>query len=200
MTDNLKYREVVEYYDGTGSSAPLLRRDFAMAPGSPLTRRHEILASCEYSDPGMFKQVKFDTAFLRIAEIWAQNSHAKRKKVGCIIVRDYNIISDGYNGMPSGFDNTCEDKYGETKWEVLHAEANAIVKLAKSSQSSTGATLYITFSPCKHCAKMIMQAGIARVVYTEQHSDVDGLALLARTGVEISRYFLRTTLHAIKNI
>ena len=136
------------------------------------------------------KQVKFDISFLNIARLWSQNSHAKRRKTGCLIVKNYSIISDGYNGTPIGMDNNCEDENGETKWHVLHAETNAISKLAKSNQSSDGATLYTTFSPCKNCAKLILQSGIVRVVYMDEHSDTDGLVLLAKAGIQISRYQL----------
>lgn len=136
------------------------------------------------------KQIRFDISYLRMARVWAENSVAVRKKVGALIVKDGSIISDGYNGMPSGFDNTCEDECGETRWEVLHAEANAITKLAKSTQSSEGATLYITFSPCKQCSKLILQSGITRVVFIDEHSDKSGLELMARAGVEICRYII----------
>lgn len=166
-----------------------VRSDYGMyGPGTGFTPGR---ASVDTLYAHHAKEVKFDVAYLRMAQVWAGNSHAERKKVGCLIVRDFNVISDGYNGTPSGFDNKCEDENGETKWEVLHAEANAIMKLAKSSQSCAGATLYITFSPCRHCAKMILQAGIVRVVYTERHSDEEGLELLARAGIMISQYNLK---------
>lgn len=145
------------------------------------------------------KEIKFDMAFLKMATIWGLNSHSARHKVGCLIVRDYSIISDGYNGTPSGFDNKCEKSDGETKWEVLHSEANAITKLARSSQSSAGATLYTTFSPCKECAKLMLQSGIVRLVYTKQHSDIDGLKMLAQAGIRISQYFINEITDDEKN-
>ena len=116
---------------------------------------------------------------------WAKLSHCKRKQVGAIIVKDRMIISDGYNGTPTGFDNCCEDEKGETKWYVLHAEANAIMKVAASTQSSEGATLYITMSPCKECSKLIHQSGIKRVVYREAYKDNEGILFLEKAGVEI---------------
>ena len=135
------------------------------------------------------KEIQFDMVFLRMAGIWRENSHAKRKKVGCLIVRDNSIISDGYNGTISSFHtNVCEDESGETMWYVLHAETNAIAKLAKRGVSSDGATIYCTFSPCRECCKLIIQAGIRRLVYSELHSDASGLVFLAQNGVGISSY------------
>lgn len=128
---------------------------------------------------------KYDKAYLRIAKEWGQLSYCQRKKVGAIIVKDKMIISDGYNGTPSGFENCCEDQDGLTKWYVLHAEANAILKVAKSTQSCDGATLYITMSPCKDCSKLIHQAGIIRVVYQNSYKDLEGIELLKRAGVEV---------------
>lgn len=128
---------------------------------------------------------KYDKAYLRIAKEWGQLSYCQRKKVGAIIVKDKMIISDGYNGTPSGFENCCEDEDGLTKWYVLHAEANAILKVAKSTQSCDGATLYITMSPCKDCSKLIHQAGIVRVVYQNSYKDLEGIELLKRAGVEV---------------
>ncbi|HLV51619.1 MAG TPA: dCMP deaminase family protein [Flavobacterium sp.] len=128
---------------------------------------------------------KYDKAYLRIAKEWGQLSYCQRKKVGAIIVKDKMIISDGYNGTPSGFENCCEDDNGLTKWYVLHAEANAILKVAKSTQSCDGATLYITMSPCKDCSKLIHQAGIVRVVYQNSYKDLEGIELLKRAGVEV---------------
>ena len=116
---------------------------------------------------------------------WAQLSHCKRKKVGAIIVKNRMIISDGYNGTPSGFENCCEDENGKTKWYVLHAEANAIMKVASSTQSCSGATLYVTLSPCKDCSKLIYQAGIVRVVYIDQYKDTTGIDFLKDAGVEV---------------
>ena len=121
------------------------------------------------------KQLKFDKAYLRMAVEWGKLSHCKRKQVGAIIVKDRMIISDGYNGTPSGFENCCEDQEGLTKWYVLHAEANAILKVAGSTQSCKNATLYITMSPCKECSKLIHQAGIKRVVYQNGYKDNSGL-------------------------
>ena len=132
------------------------------------------------------KQLKFDKAYLRIAREWGKLSHCKRKQVGAVIVKDRMIISDGYNGTPSGFENPCEDEEGYTKWYVLHAEANAILKVASSTQSCKGATLYITLSPCKECSKLIYQAGIKRVVYQNGYKDDSGLKFLEKAGVEVS--------------
>ena len=131
------------------------------------------------------KQKRYDKAYMRMAVEWAKLSHCKRKQVGAIIVKDRMIISDGYNGTPTGFDNCCEDEKGETKWYVLHAEANAIMKVAASTQSSEGATLYITMSPCKECSKLIHQSGIKRVVYREAYKDNEGILFLEKAGVEI---------------
>lgn len=128
---------------------------------------------------------KYDRAYLRIAREWGQLSYCKRKKVGAIIVKDRMIISDGYNGTPSGFENCCEDDEGATKWYVLHAEANAILKVARSTQSCEGATLYITMSPCKDCSKLIHQAGITRVVYQSLYKDHSGVDFLEKAGVAV---------------
>lgn len=130
------------------------------------------------------KQELLDRRYLRMAAIWAENSYCQRRKVGAIIVKDSMIISDGFNGTPSGFENICEDEYGATKPYVLHAEANAITKVARSNNSSDGATLYITASPCVECSKLIIQAGIKRVVYNELYRITDGIDLLRRAGVE----------------
>ncbi len=129
------------------------------------------------------KQLKFDKAYLRMAYEWGKLSHCKRKQVGALIVKDRMIISDGFNGTPSGFDNCCEDENGVTKWEVLHAEANAILKVAASTQSAKNATLYITLSPCRECSKLIHQAGIKRVVYSNAYKDISGLNFLKKAGV-----------------
>ena len=126
-----------------------------------------------------------DYRYLRMARIWAENSYCKRRKVGALVVKDKMIISDGYNRTPSGFENVCEDDNNLTKPYVLHAEANAITKLARSSNNSDGATLYVTASPCIECSKLIIQAGIKRVVYGEQYRLTDGLDLLRRAGVEV---------------
>lgn len=131
------------------------------------------------------KITKYDKAYLRIAREWGQLSYCKRKKVGAIIVKDRMIISDGYNGTPTGFENCCEDEHEATHWYVLHAEANAILKVASSTQSCQGATLYITMSPCRDCSKLIHQAGITRVVYHEGYRDTDGIDFLAKAGVEV---------------
>ena len=133
------------------------------------------------------KQRLLDERYLRMADIWAENSYCQRRKVGALIVKDKMIISDGYNGTPSGFENCCEDENGVTKPYVLHAEANAITKVARSNNSSEGATLYITASPCIECAKLIIQAGIRRVVYSRMYRIVDGLELLERAGIECVR-------------
>jgi dCMP deaminase len=131
------------------------------------------------------KQLKYDKAYLRIAEEWGKLSYCKRRQVGALIVKDRMIISDGYNGTPSGFENFCEDEDGYTKWYVLHAEANAILKVAASTQSCKGATLYITMSPCKECSKLIHQAGIVKVVYKQAYKDDSGLRFLERAGIKL---------------
>ena len=131
------------------------------------------------------KLERYDKAYLRIASEWGQLSYCQRKKVGAIIVKDRMIISDGYNGTPSGFENCCEDQEGLTKWYVLHAEANAILKVAKSTQSCENATLYITMSPCKDCSKLIHQSGIVRVVYQNSYKDTEGIDFLKKAGVEV---------------
>jgi dCMP deaminase len=131
------------------------------------------------------KQKLLDQRYISMALIWAQNSYCKRRKVGALLVKDKMIISDGYNGTPSGFENICEDENNLTKPYVLHAEANAITKVAKSGNSSEGATLYVTSSPCLECAKLIIQAGIKRVVFTESYRLDDGTNLLRRAGIEV---------------
>ena len=131
------------------------------------------------------KQLKYDKAYLRIADEWGKLSYCNRKQVGAIIVKDRMIISDGYNGTPTGFENFCEDEEGYTKWYVLHAEANAILKVASSTQSCKGATLYITLSPCKECSKLIHQAGIVRVVYKKAYRDDSGLQFLTKAGINL---------------
>ncbi|PVW17415.1 deoxycytidylate deaminase [Marixanthomonas spongiae] len=132
------------------------------------------------------KQRQYDIAYLRMAKEWSKLSYCKRKQVGALIVKDKMIISDGYNGTPSGFENFCEDEEGYTKWYVLHAEANAILKVASSTQSCNGATLYITLSPCKECSKLIHQAGITRLVYHKGYKDNSGLKFLEKAGVKIT--------------
>ncbi len=131
------------------------------------------------------KQDLLDRRYLDMAKIWAENSYCKRRKVGALLVKDKMIISDGYNGTPSGFENNCEDENEKTKAYVLHAEANAITKVAKSNNSSHGSTLYVTSSPCLECAKLIIQAGINRVVFTEKYRLEDGIRLLERAGIEV---------------
>ena len=131
------------------------------------------------------KQHDLDCRYLRMAQIWAENSYCRRRQVGALIVKDKMIISDGYNGTPSGFENICEDDNGMTKPYVLHAEANAITKIARSGNNSDGATLYVTASPCIECAKLIIQAGISRVIYGEKYRLTDGLELLKRAGIEV---------------
>jgi len=130
------------------------------------------------------KQTKYDKAYLKMALEWGELSYCKRRKVGALIVKDKMIISDGYNGTPTGFENICEDDEGYTKWYVLHAEANAIAKVSSSTQSTKGATLYITLSPCRECSKLIFQSGIKRVVYNKKYKDTSGLEFLEKAGVE----------------
>ncbi|MBZ0326202.1 MAG: dCMP deaminase family protein [Altibacter sp.] len=132
------------------------------------------------------KQHKYDVAYLRMAVEWSKLSYCNRRQVGALIVKDKMIISDGYNGTPTGFENFCEDEEGYTKWYVLHAEANAISKVASSTQSCKGATLYITLSPCKECSKLIHQAGITRLVYLDEYKDNSGVKFLEKAGVSIS--------------
>ena len=134
------------------------------------------------------KKAALDRRYARMALIWAENSYCKRRKVGALVVKDNMIISDGYNGTPTGFENICEDENNVSKPYVLHAEANAITKLARSSNSSEGATLYVTASPCIECAKLIIQAGIKRVVYHDEYRITDGLDLLRRAGIEVVKY------------
>jgi len=131
------------------------------------------------------KQKRYDIAYLKMAKEWAKLSHCERKQVGALIVKDSMIISDGYNGSPTGFDNCCEDAEGKTLWYVLHAEANAIMKVSKSTNNSNGATLYITLSPCKECSKLVFQSGIKRVVYIKGYKDDSGVKFLEKAGVEV---------------
>lgn len=135
--------------------------------------------------PAEKKQHELDVRYLKMARIWAENSYCKRRQVGALIVKDKMIISDGYNGTPSGFENVCEDESNVTKPYVLHAEANAITKIARSSNNSDGATLYVTAAPCIECAKLIIQAGISRVIYSEEYRIEDGINLLRRAGIEV---------------
>ena len=130
---------------------------------------------------------KFDERYIEMAAVWAKNSYCKRRQVGALLVKDQMIISDGYNGTPSGFENVCEDENGVTKPYVLHAEANAITKVAKSGNSSEGVTLYVTASPCLECSKLIIQSGIKRVVYKDEYRLTDGIDLLRRAGIEVEK-------------
>ncbi len=130
---------------------------------------------------------KFDQSYMEMASVWAKNSYCKRRQVGALLVKDRMIISDGYNGTPSGFENVCEDENGVTKPYVLHAEANAITKVAKSGNSSAGATLYVTAAPCIECSKLIIQAGIRRVVYRDEYRLTDGTDLLVRAGIKVEK-------------
>ena len=137
----------------------------------------------------MTKQEQFDRSYLEMARVWAKNSYCTRRKVGALLVKDRMIISDGFNGTPAGFENICEDPAtGKTKPYVLHAEANAITKVAKSGNNSQGATLYVTDAPCMECAKLIIQAGIRRVVYLIEYSVRDGIELLRMAGIEVCKY------------
>ena len=138
----------------------------------------------------MNKQAQYDRAYLTMAKTWGNLSYCERKKVGALIVKDRMIISDGYNGTPSGFENVCEDEDHYTKWYVLHAEANAILKVASSTQSCQGATLYITLSPCKECSKLIHQSGIKRVVYSIPYRDLSGVDFLQKAGVVVEHFSL----------
>ena len=138
----------------------------------------------------MEKQQRYDTAYMKMALEWAKLSYCKRKQVGALIVKNRMIISDGYNGTPSGFDNCCEDEEENTYWHVLHAEANAILKIAGSNHDCSGGTLYLTMSPCKECSKLVHQAGIIRLVYLNEYKDKSGLAFLENAGVEISQLSL----------
>ncbi len=140
--------------------------------------------TCDYKTLAN-KQLQLDKRYLRMARIWAENSYCIRRQVGALLVKDKMIISDGYNGTPAGFENICEDENGKTKPYVLHAEANAISKIAKSGNSSNGATLYVTTSPCIECAKLIIQAGIKKVVYAEPYRINDGIQLLKRANIEL---------------
>lgn len=133
------------------------------------------------------KQLRYDKAYLRMALEWAKLSHCTRKQVGAIIVKENIIIADGFNGAPSGFDNCCEDIEGNTHWYVLHAEANAILKLAKSNNSGVGSTLYITLSPCKECSKLVLQAGIKRVVFVTAYKDLSGVDFLIKAGIQVDQ-------------
>ena len=149
-----------------------------ISPTSTITPKNNIAMSND-------KLHQLDQRYLRMARIWAENSYCRRRQVGALVVKGNMIISDGYNGTPSGFDNVCEDENGVTHPYVLHAEANAITKLARSSNNSDGSTLYVTASPCIECAKLIIQAGIKRVVYAEKYRLEDGINLLKKAGIEV---------------
>jgi len=140
------------------------------------------------------KKLRYDLAYLKIAHSWAELSHCKRKKVGAIIVKNDMIISDGYNGTPSGYDNCCEDKNGNTLWYVLHAEANAILKVAKSTNNCRQATLYLTLSPCRDCSKLILQAGIKRIVYSNEYKDKEGIIFLQHSGISVEHIKIPLTI------
>lgn len=140
----------------------------------------------KYDNPA--KQEKYDRAYLKMAAEWARLSHCSRKQVGALIVKDGMIISDGYNGTPTGFPNTCEDETGNTYWYVLHAEANAIMKVAKSNNSAKNATLYLTLSPCKECSKLILQAGIKRLVYLNEYKDNSGIDFLKEAKIDVIHF------------
>ena len=137
------------------------------------------------------RSLELDKRYLRMADIWSENSYCQRRKVGALIVKDKMIISDGYNGTPSGFENICEDENGVTKPYVLHAEANAITKIARSNNNADGSTLYVTDSPCIECSKLIIQAGIKRVVYAREYRLSDGIDLLKRAGIEVERMTIK---------
>ena len=139
----------------------------------------------------MDKTKKYDIAYLKMAETWGKLSYCKRRQVGAIIVKNRMIISDGYNGTPTGFENVCEDEENYTKWYVLHAEANAILKVASSTQSCDGATLYVTLSPCRECSKLIHQSGISRVVFSEAYKDLSGVEFLKKAGVMVNQITLK---------
>jgi dCMP deaminase len=157
-----------------------------LAPeGKKLIFNLHIISKTEIMETKEEKQLKLDKRYIRMASIWAENSYCERRQVGALIVKDKMIISDGYNGTPAGFENVCEDDNGVTKPYVLHAEANAITKIARSNNSSDGATMYVTASPCIECAKLIIQAGIKRVVYSEKYRLEDGLDLLKRANIEV---------------
>jgi len=131
------------------------------------------------------KDLKYHVTYLRMASEWSSLSCCRRKKVGALIVKDGTIISDGFNGTPKGFPNDCEDAEGRTHWYVLHAEANAMLKVARSTQNTEGATLYVTYSPCKECSKLIIQSGIKRVIYGEEYRDLSGIKILREAGVDV---------------
>ena len=153
----------------------------------PVRSRLRVLKMGSSMDDNKGKQHQFDIRYIQMARVWAKNSYCKRRQVGALIVKDRMIISDGYNGTPSGFENECEEENGNSKPYVLHAEANAITKVAKSNNSSEGSTLYITASPCMDCAKLIIQSGITRIVYADEYRMTEGLDLLEKAGIEIVR-------------
>lgn len=159
----------------------LINRDFCVSYHNFAHDNQKVFRMSEKNE----KQRKLDARYMRMARIWAENSYCVRRQVGALLVKDKMIISDGYNGTPSGFENVCEDDNNVTKPYVLHAEANAITKVARSSNSSEGATLYVTASPCIECAKLIIQSGITRVVYGEKYRIMDGVELLKKAGIEV---------------
>jgi dCMP deaminase len=174
----------------SGSNAvPVRPRPRVLTLASPLMEgffiKYILMTNENQNKPYKEKQHQFDTRYLEMARIWATNSYCKRRQVGSLIVKGRMIISDGYNGTPEGFENICEDENYKTKAYVLHAEANAITKVAKSNNSSEGATLYVTCSPCVECAKLIIQSGIKRVVFLDKYVNEDGLKLLERAKIEI---------------
>ncbi len=140
----------------------------------------------------MNKQLRYDLIYLEMALSWSKLSHCKRKKVGCLIVKNGMIISDGYNGSPKGMDNSCEDENGDTNWFTIHAEQNSILKCARWGQSCDGSTMYLTYSPCKSCSTMILQSGISRVVYSEEYKDIDGVVFLRSQGVKVDKIKLES--------
>ena len=186
---SLKFARVAELVDALDSKSS----DSNILPVRP---RPRVLYTSSTIEEGTFvhsslekmKQRKYDKAYLKMAQEWAKLSHCKRKQVGALIVKDKMIISDGYNGCPSGFENTCEDEEGNTKWYVLHAEANAIMKVARSTNDCKGATLYLTLSPCKECSKLIHQSGIKRLVYLNEYKDTTGLDFLRKANVELLHF------------
>lgn len=180
--------EVAELVDAHDSKSCLRKEVWVRFPPSVLINMGTVpLKMSKYSPlhPYGNRQEQFDKRYLEMARTWAQNSYCKRRQVGALIVKEKMIISDGYNGTPSGFENLCEDKNNRTKPYVLHAEANAITKVAKSNNSSEGATLYITSSPCMECAKLIIQSGIKRVVFCDKYRIEDGINLLKRANIEV---------------
>ena len=188
---NIKFARVAELVDALDSKSS----DSNIVPVRPRPRVLQTSSTigggfCSFVHFSLeqMKQKKYDKAYLKMAREWAKLSHCKRKQVGALIVKDKMIISDGYNGCPSGFENNCEDEKGDTKWYVLHAEANAIMKVARSTNDCKGATLYLTLSPCKECSKLIHQSGIKRLVYLDEYKDTTGLDFLRKANVELLHF------------